>query len=318
MQFGFVMPGPVCETMLTQSFECGVTGADQMVMARRAEEIGYDMIFLPEHFSVPQTHTALMGSPDRQLALEFQCALEQAYFAGATSSIRVNAGASLLAPRHAAAMATMLAALDWMSNGRITVTFGVGWDPEEFEVLGVPLHERGRSADEYLAAVVELSTRYSSHINGSPHINGERVPGEDVALGPSPPQRAQLPIWIGGDAEPALRRAARYADGWFPWLTRPDDIPAKLDFIKSQPTYDGRRIDVFYGLDSPRVGDEHGGVDDPAHLLGMTAAEMVDRLGRFAQLGVTMTAPPIPPVKNANAYLDYAQWMIEDIKPKVG
>jgi hypothetical protein len=49
----------------------------------------------------------------------------------------------------------------------------------------------------------------------------------------------------------------------------------------------------------------------------MSAEEIIDQLGWFSQLGVTVTGEPIPPVKDVNAYLDYAQWVIEEIKPKV-
>lgn len=73
---------------------------------------------------------------------------------------------------------------------------------------------------------------------------------KDVTFEPKPVQKPHLPIWIGGDAEPMLKRAARYASGWFPWLTQPNVIPAKLDFIKSQSTYDGRPFEVLYGLGS--------------------------------------------------------------------
>jgi hypothetical protein len=49
----------------------------------------------------------------------------------------------------------------------------------------------------------------------------------------------------------------------------------------------------------------------------MSADEIIDQLGWFSELGVTMSGVPIPPVKDVNAYLDYAQWVIEEIKPKV-
>ena len=59
--------------------------------------------------------------------------------------------------------AKALATLDWMSSGRITATFGVGWLEKEFEILGVPFHERGRMSDEYLAAIIELWTEDSPY-----------------------------------------------------------------------------------------------------------------------------------------------------------
>ena len=83
--------------------------------------------------------------------------------------------------QHPVTTAKALSRIDWLSDGRITVTFGVGWL-------------------------------------------------EDV-------QKPHPPVWFGGDADPVLRRTARYASGWRPFLTRPGDIPARIDFIRSQPDH---------------------------------------------------------------------------------
>ncbi len=305
MKFAFAMPNTVRVKALTQALELSVTGADQSLMAKRAEELGYDMIAIPEHFIVPNAHVELSGPH------YFHSTVAQAYIAGATQRIRVNSSVTLLPLQHPIIMAKALSTADWMSSGRITVTFGVGWDAEEFKILGVSFRERGRMADEYLAAIVELWT------SDSPKFEGKYVSFKDVAFEPKPFQKPHLPIWIGGDAQPMLKRAARYGSGWFPWLTKPEDIPAKLDFIKSQPTYDGRPFEVLYGLGSSQIGEGHVVVDDPTQRPGMSAQEIIDQLGWFVELGVTMTGVPIPPVTDVNAYLDYAQWIIEDIKPKV-
>jgi probable F420-dependent oxidoreductase len=305
MKLSLAMPNTVRVKALVQPFEVNVTGADQVLIAKRADELGFDMIPIPEHFVVPNAHVELSGPH------YFHSTVAQAFIAGATRRIRVVSTVTLLPLQHPVVMAKALATADWMSNGRITATFGVGWDAEEFKILGVPFHERGRMADEYLAAMVELWT------SESPEFRGKYVSFKDVAFEPKPIQKPHLPIWIGGDAEPALKRAARYASGWFPWLTSPTDIPAKLDFIKSQPTYDGRPFEVMYGLGTSQIGEGHEVVDDPTQRPGMSADEIIDQLGRFSELGVTITGVPIPPVKDVNAYLDYAQWVIEEIKPKV-
>ena len=62
MKFGFTMPNTVRVKALTQAFEVDVTGPDQVAMARRAEELGYDVIPIPEHFVVPNSHVELTGS----------------------------------------------------------------------------------------------------------------------------------------------------------------------------------------------------------------------------------------------------------------
>jgi probable F420-dependent oxidoreductase len=259
MKLYFVMPHCMELKALTQPWEFAVTGADQTLMAGRAEQLGYDMIAVPEHFVVPNTHVELSGPH------YFHSTVAQAYLAGATQTIQLNWCATLLPLQHPIVMAKALATADWLSGGRIMVTFGVGWDEEEFKILGVPFRERGRMADEYLAAIIELWT------SDSPSFSGEYVSFENVAFAPKPVQKPYLPIWISGDADAALKRAARFASGWFPYLTQPAEFPAKIDFIKSQPTYQGGPFEVCYGLGTSLIGEGHVVVDDPTQQPGMTA-----------------------------------------------
>ena len=305
MKFGLNLPHAMELKALTQPWEYAVTGPDQARIARHAEELGYEIIPVPEHFLVPRSHVELTGSH------YFHSTVAQAFLAGATSRILLNSSTTLLPLQHPAIMAKAIATADWMSNGRIVVTFGVGWDAVEFAHLGVPFHERGRMADEYLEAIIELWTAES------PRYSGKYVSFDDVAFAPKPVQHPHPPIWIGGDADPALRRAARFASGWIPFLTQPPDFPARIDYIKSQPTYDGRPFEVCYGLGTSLIGEGHVVIDDPTQQPGMSAGEIIDKLGQFAELGVTMSAVPIPPVSGVDAYLDYMQWVIEEITPHV-
>jgi len=87
------------------------------------------------------------------------------------------------------------ATLDWLSGGRAVAAVGVGWLEEEYKILGVPFHERGRLCDEYLAAMIELWT------SESPEFDGKYVSFKDVGFAPKPLQKPHLPIWCGGDAD---------------------------------------------------------------------------------------------------------------------
>jgi probable F420-dependent oxidoreductase len=305
VKFALPMPHSMRLKALTQPWESDVTGPDQAMIAQRGEELGYDIIAVPEHFIVPGAHVELSGPH------YFHSTVAQAFLAGATHRIAINSCATLLPLQHPIIMAKALSTADWLSGGRMMVTFGVGWDAEEFRILGVPFHQRGRMADEYLAAIVELWT------SDAPKFEGEYVSFDDVAFEPKPVQKPHLPIWIGGDADAALRRAARFASGWIPFLTQPEEFPAKIEFIKSQPTFRGEPFEVCYGLGTSLIGEGHVVIDDPTQQPGMTAPELIDRLGGFSALGVTISSVPIPPVADVNAYLDYAQWVIEEVKPHV-
>jgi probable F420-dependent oxidoreductase len=305
VKFAFPVPHLLRLKATMQPWETKVTGWDQTRLVKRADELGYDMIGVPEHFIIPREHVDLSGPH------YFHAAAAQGYIAGATQRIRINSSLTILPLQNPIVMAKAYATIDWLSSGRIMVTFGVGWLEREFNLLGVPFHERGRMADEYLAAIVELWTQ------DSPTFEGKYVSFKDVAFEPKPFQKPHVPIWMGGDADAVLERAARYASGWMPFLTKAEDIPARIDFIKSQPTYKGGPFEVSYGIGTSRIGEGHTVVKDPKARPGMSAQEIVDRLSWFKQLGVTISAVPIPPVADIEAYLDYAQWVIEEIKPKV-
>ena len=305
MRLAFSMPHLIRLKGRTQPWELAVGGAEMTRLAKLADDWGYDMLSVPEHFLIPNSHVDLSGPH------HFHAYAGMGYLAGATQRIRVNSSIAILPLQHPAITAKALATVDWMSGGRVTVTFGVGWLKEEFDLLGLPFHERGAMADEYLAAIIQLWT------SDNPQFEGRYVSFRDVAFEPKPVQRPHVPIWMGGDADGALRRAARFASGWWPFLTRPDDIPARLDFIRSQPDYNGRLTDVFYGFSTSQVGEGHVSLDDPQARSGQSLQAIVDRLGWFGELGVTMSSVPTPQVSDLQACIDYAQWVIEEVKPRL-
>jgi probable F420-dependent oxidoreductase len=229
MKLAFALPHTVELPAITADWEFGVTGPRQAAMVKRADELGYDMVSVPEHFVVPHSHLELSGAhyPHSTVA--------QAFIAGATQRIRVNSSVTILPLHSPIVLAKALSTADWMSGGRITATFGVGWDAEEFDVLGVPFHERGRIADEHLAAMIELWT------SESPSFAGSYVSFDAIAFAPKPVQRPHLPIWIAGDADAALKRAARFASGWWPFLSRSKTSrPGSTSSSRSQRTTAGR------------------------------------------------------------------------------
>jgi probable F420-dependent oxidoreductase len=306
MKYVFPMPHTHRIAAIRQDWETDVTGPGQARLARRAEALGYDMLRIPEHHVIPRENVALSG------AHYFHATAAQGYYAGATERIRIGTGVTLLPLQHPILMAKGLATIDWLSGGRIEVTFGVGWLEREFEAMGVPFHERGRIADEYIAAIIELWTQdYASY-------EGKYVSFRDVALEPKPVQKPHLPISMGGDSDAALKRAARYATGWTPFLTAPEDYPARIDFIKSQPTFNGGPFDVLHLMSGRAIGEGHVARSDEATRPSDDLDWFVDRIGYLKRQGVTIFNFAIPAVASVDAYLDYAQWFIEEVKPRAG
>ena len=134
------------------------------------------------------------------------------------------------------------------------MTFGVGCDAEEFKALGVPFHERGRMAVSIWPRLSSCgpATRRASRVSTCRSANRVRAKTGPAASSSDLDRRRRAA---------ALRRAAKYASGWWPFLTKPEELPAKIDFIKSQPVYDGRAFDVMYPLGMGRVGEGHVSVE---------------------------------------------------------
>lgn len=305
MQLKFSMPHQLRLPAMTQPWEAAATGADLLAFAKWAEKLGYGMLSVPEHYAIPQAHLDLSGPH------YFSAYAAMAVFAGATERIRVNSCIALLPALHPIASAKLLATMDWLCSGRVTVTFAVGWLKGEFDALGIPFSERGARAEEYIQAIIALWTQEK------PEFEGKFVSFRDIAFEPKCVQRPHLPVWFGGDADPVLRRIARYGSGWSPFLTRPEDIPARIDFITAQPDYRGQPIDIYYGIGTTRVGDGHVAQDDPTARAGQGRQELIDRLGWFKTLGVTWSAVPIPPMSAIAEYYEYTQWIAEEIMPAV-
>jgi probable F420-dependent oxidoreductase len=305
MKLTFPLPHLMEIQAMLQPWELAVTGPEQLRLARRADELGYDMIGIPEHFAIP---------PDDQHTGPFwlHSTTAQAALAGATQRILLNSCVTILPLQNPIIHAKALATADWMSGGRMVVTFGLGSIRKEYDYFGVPWEQRGAIADEYLEAIIALWTQ------DRPSFAGRHVSFHDVGFAPKPVQKPHLPIWIGGDSKAALRRAARFGSGWIvSFRTAPEDIPERIAFIKSRPEWAERPFEVSYGLGTSRLTTGHAPSGDDSASAGFSAQQIIDALGRLQELGVTMSSVPIPPVADVGAYLDHAQWVIEEIRPKI-
>jgi probable F420-dependent oxidoreductase len=112
--------------------------------------------------------------------------------------------------------AKALATLDVLSNGRVTLGVGAGWLREEFEALDAPsFDDRGTVTDEYIRAFIELWT------SENPEFEGKYVNFSNIHFLPKPVQKPHIPIWVGGESNRAIRRAARMGNAWHPLGTNP-------------------------------------------------------------------------------------------------
>jgi probable F420-dependent oxidoreductase len=129
------------------------------------------------------------------------------FCAAVTRRIELVTGVIILPQRQTALVAKQAAEVDVLSGGRLRLGVGVGWNTVEFEALGETFENRGKRIEEQLEVMRRLWTRELLTYDGQWH----RVP--DAGINPLPVQRP-IPVWMGGDSEVVLRRAARLADGW--------------------------------------------------------------------------------------------------------
>ena len=308
MKFHVLLPGCVDTPAITQPWESTLTGSDIVRIAQVAEECGFEGLLIPEHFVVAADHVETTG---RHF---LDATTAQAVMSGATNRIKLGSMVTILPLHNPIVLAKSLATLDWLSGGRAAITAGLGWQPAEYDAVGVPWEERGARANEYLAAMFELWH------SATPNFDGKYVSFADITCDPKPIQKPHPTVWIGGDAEAALRRAARFGDGWAPWLTPPDQIPEKLDRLRSFPEFDGRPFAVFYSMMATLIGmDETGHVplDDQAAVSSTETQRTIDACAHLATLGVTDTWVPPAPVSGLSEYLDSLRWLAEEILPEL-
>jgi probable F420-dependent oxidoreductase len=203
--------------------DAGALGA----LAQVAEDLGYDSIWISDHVVVPERiESAYPYSPDgrfptapNQPYLEPLAGLS--YLAGVSRRARLGTHVLILPYRHPLLTAKMVSTIDNLSGGRVDLGIGVGWMREEFEALGLTTYaQRGKATDEQLRILKMVWTEDVSS------FDGEFYRFDRLGALPHPLQKPHPPIWVGGHSPAALRRTARYADGWLPIGARPPaDLP---------------------------------------------------------------------------------------------
>ena len=158
------------------------------------------------------------------------------YLAAVTSSVELVTGVIILPQRQTALVAKQTAAVDVLSQGRLRLGIGVGWNAVEYEALGENFHDRGRRSEEQIDLLRKLWTNDLITYEGRWH----KV--TDAGLNPLPVQQP-IPVWFGGAAPQTIRRVATIGDGWFP-LFRPDDQGRELiESMREQADAAGRGPD---------------------------------------------------------------------------
>ncbi len=222
--------------------------------AQAAEDLGYTHILAYDHvlganpdrpggWSGPYTHETPFQEPF--VLFSFMAAL--------TQRIHFTTGVIILPQRQAALVAKQAACLDILSNGRLRVGIGTGWNWVEYQSLNQDFHNRGRRFEEQIQVMRQLWTQSLVSFDGHWHS----IP--DAGINPLPIQRP-IPLWFGGHAEQALRRAARLGDGWMPNYSTPTEAAPALAILH-RTLLENRRDPQSFGIE-PRLSYGKGNPDD--------------------------------------------------------
>lgn len=212
--------------------EIGADPAAIREYTRTAQSLGYRHLIAFDHVlgADPTHRPGWIGYNQKHLFHEPFVLF--GYLAALTSMELVTA-VIILPQRQSALVAKQAAEVDVLSGGNMRLGVGVGWNPVEFEALGMDFRTRGRAIEEQIAVMRLLWSKDVVSYRGRFHTIVE------AGLNPLPTRRT-IPIWMGGTSEKALRRIARLGDGWFP-QGRPDDaMRTTLEHIRAWTAEAGR------------------------------------------------------------------------------
>lgn len=163
--------------------------------------------------------------------------------AAITERLRFTNNVFVLPMRNPFLVAKAISTAAIVSNNRITPAFGVGWSRDEFQLMQQDFHTRGRRADEIIDIMRLL---WSGEMV---EYRGEYYQFDALEMNPAPSER--IPIWIGGISEPAMRRAARLADGWVTDLQTSEEIIDSIARIRAWREEYGHSNDGFEVMATP-------------------------------------------------------------------
>ena len=261
-------------------------------LAQRAEDLSFDSIWVSDHVILPREVESFYPyaadgvptfTPDQPY---YDPIATLNFLAGCTEELRLGTHVLILPYRNPVVTAKMLATLDVLSGGRLTMGIGVGWMEEEFKALGLDNYEqRGEVSNEYIQLFKELWTQ------DSPEFQGNHYQISGSGFQPKPLQKPHPPIWIGGHTSPAIRRAAAFGDGWMPIglrppaILEPEELGDKITRLKDLTEREGRSRDaVSLCFSTDVVFDDNPKID--RRMMSGLPEQVAADLRQYQDLGV--------------------------------
>ena len=285
MEFGLHLPnaGPFAN------------GADILRVARAAEDLGFHSVWLFDHLFTPTNlESKYPYTPDGSYPMLpdfpfYDPVAVMSALAGATERIKFGTRVLIAAYRHPVVLAKELATTDAIAGGRMILGVGAGWMAEEFDAVDVPMEERFARLDEHVALMRQAWQQGTVAHEGR--------------FGPQPPQAGStIPVIVGGHGDAALRRAARWGDGWA--------VSAAADKLAADPDAAVKeRLDTL-----ARCCEEEGRSIDDLLLVGQGFLGMpADALRRQAELGIDVC--DLMNFSPTDQVLDEAKKFMDEVAP---
>jgi alkanesulfonate monooxygenase SsuD/methylene tetrahydromethanopterin reductase-like flavin-dependent oxidoreductase (luciferase family) len=202
------------------------------------------------------------------------------WLAGITTDIKLLSHVYVIALRHPLRAAKEFATLDALSAGRVICGVGAGHVTEEFDQMGPEFDRRGAATDEAIVGLAKgLADEY-------PVLDGPRWKASGLGLRPRPVQSPRPPIWSGGSSPAALRRTARFADGWLPQSLGPN-VELLADLRRLREEYrDGAPLDIGALAHPLSIGSPPSSGELPRGTVSGPPEQLAEYLRTFVAAGV--------------------------------
>jgi len=248
--------------------------------AQMVEQLGFDYLMTYEH--------VLGADPDRPewegyRPYDYTSAFHEpfvlfGYLAGLTTTLEFATGILVLPQRQTPLVAKQAAEVALLSGGRLRLGVGVGWNEVEFAGMGVDFKTRAKLIEEQIQILKQLWSEHLIKFDGAFHQF------DGVGINPLPDK--QIPVWMGGIADPVLRRMAKLADGWFMYDAPVDKLQKYIETLHGYLKQEGRSPDGF-------------GLDIRLNMQQVPESDWPKWIEERKQLGITHIAAVPPNVQSA-------------------
>src|SRR5262249_796500 len=225
-------------------------GVEPVALGKRAEEMGFESIFVPDHSHIPVKRASKFPMPPWEMPRQYYRMRDPfitlAGIAAVTSRIRLGTGICLVIERDPITLAKMTATLDYASNGRFIFGVGAGWNLEEMANHGTDPKTRTPLLGERIQAIKAIWTQEQAE------FHGQFVNFEPIFSWPKPKQAPHPPVLIGGGGPSVIARVVEYGDGWFPGHQKDlDELSTRMAELQSLAAAAGRApipVSIMFGL----------------------------------------------------------------------